>query len=75
MPGRPRTIIISLFRDEQINAQRCEIEKKDQVIAEMKVKIVASEAKIDELLKKMKTFKRGPTVTVCGWLEVHLTQQ
>ena len=35
-------------RDEQINAQRSEIEKNDQVIAEMKVKIVASETKIDE---------------------------
>ena len=44
-------------RDEQINSQRSEIEKKDQVIAEMKVKIVASETKIDELLKKMKTLE------------------
>ena len=34
-----------IARDEQINAQRSEIERKDQVIAEMKVKIVASETK------------------------------
>ena len=46
-----------IVRDEQINAQRSEIEKKDQVIAEMKVKIVASETKIYELLKMMKTLK------------------
>ena len=48
-----------IVRDEQINAQRSEIEKKDKVIAEMKVKIVASETKIDELLKKMKTLEEG----------------
>ena len=46
-----------IVRDEQINAERSEIEKKDQVIAEMKVKIVASETKIYELLKKMKTLE------------------
>ena len=46
-----------IVRDEQINVKRSEIEKKDQVIAEMKVKIVASETKIDELLKKMKTLE------------------
>ena len=46
-----------IVRDEQINAQRSEIEKKDHVIAEMKVKVVASETKIDELLKKMKSLE------------------
>ena len=46
-----------IVRDEQINAQRSEIENKDQVIAEMKVKIVANETKIDELLKKKKTLE------------------
>ena len=35
-----------IVRDEQVNAQRSEIEKKDQVIAEMKVKMVASETKL-----------------------------
>ena len=48
-----------IVRDEQINAQRSEIEKKDKVIAEMKVKIVASETKIDKFLKKMKTLEEG----------------
>ena len=46
-----------IVRDEQINDQISEIEKKDQVIAEMKVKIVASDTKIDELLKKMATLE------------------
>ena len=49
---------MSLFRDKQINTPRSEIEKKDQVIAEMKVKIVASETKkIYDLLKKMTTLE------------------
>ena len=52
----------AMVRDEQINAQRSEIEKKDQMIAEMKVKIVASETKIDELLNKMKTLEENTNI-------------
>ena len=36
-----------IVRDEQINAKRSEIEKKDKVKAEMKVKIAESDTKID----------------------------
>ena len=64
MPGQTKVISYEftkamnrcvIVRDEQINAKRSEIEKKDKVKAEMKVKIVESDTKIDELLKKMKT--------------------
>ena len=46
------------MRDEQIRTQMVEIEKKDHVIAEMTIKILKSETKIDELLEIVKKLER-----------------
>ena len=43
-----------MVRDEQIRTQMVEIERKDRVIAEMTIKILNSERKIEELLEIVK---------------------
>ena len=48
-----------VVRDEQIRTQMVEIERKDGVIAEMTIKILKNERKIDELLEIGKKLERN----------------
>ena len=47
-----------LVRDEHIKTQMVEIERKDRVIAEMTIKILKSERKMDELFEIVKKLER-----------------